>query len=143
MAAALDEVDLKLIAELKKDGRASMRALAERAHISRAGCYTRVERLHREGVITGYAAVTDPRRLGQGLAAYVYLKVTQNSWRTVSTELKQIPEIEHGGLVSGDNDLILFVRTRDADSLRDLVFERLQAMPDVLSTHTVLVFDEL
>ncbi|MBB4688986.1 DNA-binding Lrp family transcriptional regulator [Amycolatopsis jiangsuensis] len=143
MAAALDEVDLKLIAELKADGRASMRALAERAHISRAGCYTRVERLHREGVITGYAAVTDPRRLGQGLAAFVYLKVTQNSWRTVSAELKHIPEIEHGGLVSGDNDLILFVRTRDADSLRDLVFERLQAMPDVLSTHTVLVFDEL
>ncbi|GAA3548542.1 Lrp/AsnC family transcriptional regulator [Amycolatopsis ultiminotia] len=143
MAAALDEVDLKLIAELKADGRASMRALAERAHISRAGCYTRVERLHREGVITGYAAVTDPRRLGQGLAAFVYLKVTQNSWRTVSAALKHIPEIEHGGLVSGDNDLILFVRTRDADSLRDLVFERLQAMPDVLSTHTVLVFDEL
>ncbi|MFI5611121.1 Lrp/AsnC family transcriptional regulator [Amycolatopsis sp. NPDC051903] len=143
MAAALDEVDLKLIAELKADGRASMRALAERVHISRAGCYTRVERLHREGVITGYAAVTDPRRLGQGLAAYVYLKVTQNTWRTVSADLKNIPEIEHGGLVSGDNDLILFVRTRDADSLRDLVFERLQAMPDVLSTHTVLVFDEL
>ncbi|QRP50649.1 Lrp/AsnC family transcriptional regulator [Amycolatopsis sp. FDAARGOS 1241] len=143
MAAALDEVDLKLIAELKADGRASMRALAERVHISRAGCYTRVERLHREGVITGYAAVTDPRRLGQGLAAYVYLKVTQNTWRTVRADLKNIPEIEHGGLVSGDNDLILFVRTRDADSLRDLVFERLQAMPDVLSTHTVLVFDEL
>ena len=143
MAAALDEVDLKLIAELKADGRASMRALAERAHISRAGCYTRVERLHREGVITGYAAVTDPRRMGQGLSAYVYLKVTQNSWRTVRTALKQIGEIEHGGLVSGDNDLILFVRTRDADSLRDLVFERLQSMPDVLSTHTVLVFDEL
>ncbi|HEY2063054.1 Lrp/AsnC family transcriptional regulator [Amycolatopsis sp. NBC_01480] len=139
----LDEVDLKLIAELKADGRASMRALAERAHISRAGCYTRVERLHREGVITGYAAVTDPRRMGQGLSAYVYLKVTQNSWRTVRTALKQIAEIEHGGLVSGDNDLILFVRTRDADSLRDLVFERLQSMPDVLSTHTVLVFDEL
>lgn len=139
----LDEVDLKLIAELKADGRASMRALAERAHISRAGCYTRVERLHREGVITGYAAVTDPRRMGQGLSAYVYLKVTQNSWRTVRTALKQISEIEHGGLVSGDNDLILFVRTRDADSLRDLVFERLQSMPDVLSTHTVLVFDEL
>lgn len=143
MAAALDEVDLKLIAELKKDGRASMRTLAERVHISRAGCYTRVERLHREGVITGYTAVTDPRRLGQGLAAYVYLKVTQNTWRSVSADLKGIPEIEHGGLVSGDNDLILFVRTRDADSLRDLVFERLQAMPHVLSTHTVLVFDEL
>ena len=143
MAAALDEVDLKLIAELKADGRASMRALAERVHISRAGCYTRVERLHREGVITGYAAVTDPRRMGNGLSAYVYLKVTQNSWRTVRTALKQISEIAHGGLVSGDNDLILFVRTRDADSLRDLVFERLQSMPDVLSTHTVLVFDEL
>ncbi|WP_390623887.1 Lrp/AsnC ligand binding domain-containing protein [Fodinicola feengrottensis] len=45
--------------------------------------------------------------------------------------------------MSGDNDLVLFVRTRDAESLRDLVLERLQMMEDVLSTHTILVFDEL
>ncbi|HEX3779524.1 MAG TPA: Lrp/AsnC family transcriptional regulator [Pseudonocardiaceae bacterium] len=141
--AELDEVDLRLIAELKADGRVSMRALAERLHISRAGCYTRVERLQQDGIITGYAALTNPKLLGQGLSAYVYLKISQHSWQAVREVLNQIPEIEHGSLVAGENDLILFVRTRDADSLRDLVLYRLQRMDDVLSTRTELVFDEL
>src|SRR5258708_4287269 len=105
-----------------------MRLLAERVHISRAGCYTRVDRLRREGVITGYEAVVDPRRLGPSLSAHVYLKISQHSWKDVRKTLKLVPEIEHGALVSGENDLVLFVRTRDADSLRELVLDRLQAM---------------
>jgi DNA-binding Lrp family transcriptional regulator len=141
--ADLDEVDLRLIAELKADGRLSMRALAERLHISRAGCYTRVERLQQDGIITGYAALTNPKRLGQALSAYVYVRISQHSWQAVREVLHEMPEIEHGSLVAGENDLILFVRTRDADSLRDLVLYRLQRMEDVLSTRTELVFDEL
>jgi DNA-binding Lrp family transcriptional regulator len=139
----LDDVDRRIIAELSKDGRLSMRVLAERTHISRAGCYSRVNRLHREGVITGYAAVVDPRRTGSSLSAHVYLKISQHSWKDVRKALKRVPEVEHGALVSGENDIVLFIRTRDADSLRELVLDRLQTMDDVLSTHTVLVFDEL
>jgi DNA-binding Lrp family transcriptional regulator len=139
----LDDVDRRLIAELGKDGRLSMRLLAERVHISRAGCYSRVNRLHREGVILGYEAVVDPKRMGPSLSAHIYLKIRQHSWKDVRQALKRVPEVEHGTLVSGENDIVLFVRTRDADSLRDLVLNRLQTMDAVLSTHTVLVFDEL
>ncbi len=141
--AGLDPTDLRLIAELTADGRVSMRALAERLHISRAGCYSRVERLQQEGIITGYTALTDPKKLGQSLAAYVYVKVSQHSWQAVREMMAQVPEIEHGSLVAGENDLILFVRTTDTDSLRELVLFKLQSMPDVLSTRTELVFDEL
>ncbi len=141
--AAVDELDLRLIAELQADGRLPMRTLAERVHISRAACYSRVERLHSQGVITGYRATVDPARLGLALSAYVYLKISQHSWKAVRAALRQVPEVEHGSLVSGENDLVLFVRTRDAASLRDLVLHTLQTMEDVLSTQTVLVFDEL
>jgi DNA-binding Lrp family transcriptional regulator len=72
--AALDEVDQRLLDELVADGRLSMRALAERVHISRAGCYTRVERLQRDGIITGHTAIVDARRLGCTLLAHVYPK---------------------------------------------------------------------
>ena len=141
--ATLDALDRRLVAELQADGRISMRALAERMHISRAGCYARVERLRRDGVIKGYAALVDSRRLGRGLSAFVYVKIRQHSWKQVRRAMREVPEIEHGYLVTGDNDLLLFIRTRDADSLRELVLNQLQAMKDVQSTHTVLVFDEL
>jgi DNA-binding Lrp family transcriptional regulator len=141
--APLDQIDHRILEELRQDGRLSMRALAERVHISRAGCYARVERLRREGVITGFTAVIDPRRLGPSLSAHIYLRISQHSWKDVRHALARIPEIEHGQLVTGENDIVLFVRTRDAESLRALVLDRLQTMDGVLSTHTVLVFDEL
>jgi DNA-binding Lrp family transcriptional regulator len=54
-----------------------------------------------------------------------------------------IDEVEHAALVSGEYDLVLLVRTRDVGTLRDLVLTRLQDMPEVLSTQTVLIFDDL
>jgi DNA-binding Lrp family transcriptional regulator len=141
--AALDDTDRAIIHELRQDGRLSMRALAEKLHISRASAYSRVERLHGDGVITGYSATIDPERYGFGISAYVYLKISQHSWKAVRRRVLQIPEVWHGALVSGDNDLVVLVRTQDAASLRDLVLNTFQTMPDVLSTQTVLILDEL
>lgn len=140
---ALDATDRRIIAALRADGRVSMRALAEQLHVSRAGVYSRVERLQREGVIKGFTAVIDPQRCGLGISAYVYLKISQHSWKDVRERISRIPEVEHGALVSGENDLMLHVRTEDAMSLRDLVLDTFQTMPEVLSTQTVLIFDEL
>jgi DNA-binding Lrp family transcriptional regulator len=139
----LDDVDRAIVAALSKDGRMSMRALAATLHISRAGAYTRVQRLERAGVITGYAAQIDPQRYGHGLSAYVHLKIAQPAWKQLRTRLLAVPEVEHAALVSGDSDIVLLVRTRDTAALRELVLNSFQNMPEVLSTQTVLIFDEL
>jgi DNA-binding Lrp family transcriptional regulator len=141
--ASIDEVDRRIVAALRAEGRVSMRALAARLHISRASVYTRVERLERDGVITGYTATVDPQRYGNGLAAYVYLKITQQSWKSLGQRVLSIPEVDHGALVSGEHDIVLLVRTTDAASLRDLVLTRLQNLPEVQATRTELIFDEL
>ncbi len=141
--AVLDDTDRGIVDALVGDGRLSMRALAERLHISRAGVYARVERLERDGVITGYSAVIDPRRYGRPLSAYVNLKVAQRSWKTLSSRLLAIDDVEHATLVSGEYDIVLLVRTRDIGTLRDLVLNRLQDMPEVQSTQTLLIFDDL
>jgi len=120
-----------------------MRMLAERLHISRASAYTRVERLTKAGVLTGYTATIDPERYGYGISAYVYLKISQHSWKAVRRRISEIGEVWHCALVSGDNDLVLLVRTADAASMRELVLNTFQTMPDVLSTQTVLILDEL
>lgn len=141
--APLDDVDRRIVAALRADGRISMRALAAELHISRANAYSRVERLRRDGVITGYTATIDPQLYGYGLSAYVYLSIAQQSWKAVRRRVLGMPEVEHGALVSGEHDIVLLVRTRDMTSLRDFVLTRLQEMPEVQSTQTVLIFDEL
>lgn len=141
--AVPDETDRAIVEALRSDGRKSVRTLADELHISRATAYARLDRLHRDGVIVGYTARVDPERYGYGISAYVYLKISQHSWKAVRRRVQQIDAVWHAALVSGENDLVLLVRTHDAASLRDLVLNELQTMPDVLSTQTVLILDEI
>lgn len=138
----MDDIDRLIVEALRADGRLSMRALAERLRISRASAYARVGRLEREGVITGYAALVDPVRYGYALSAYVYLDIAQRSWKTVRGQLLRIPEVDHVALVSGGHDILLRVRARDAVDLRDVVLTKLQEIPEVRTTQTILIFEE-
>ncbi|MCX2968051.1 Lrp/AsnC family transcriptional regulator [Streptomyces sp. TRM70308] len=141
-ARPLDEVDRTILRILRADGRASIRAVAEQVHISRANAYARVARLVDDGVIRGFSARVDHERAGQGASAYVTLKIVQNTWRTVKEELRRLPGAVHMALVSGDFDVLLLVHTEDNRALRELVLTRIQAIPEVLSTRTLLVFEE-
>jgi len=141
-ARDLDDVDRRLLAELAKDGRLSIRALAERAHVSRANAYARVDRLIADGVITGFTAEVDPERAGLGTSAYVLLTIQQNTWREVAAALGELPYIQHFALVGGDFDVLALVRAPDNAALRHIVLERIQEIDGVRGTRTWLIFDE-
>jgi DNA-binding Lrp family transcriptional regulator len=144
MGEALDDTDRRILDELTLDGRLSVRALAERVNVSRAHAYNRIERLKELGVLEGFTAVVHPERSGLGTSAYVTLTVRQSSWRDLTERLRHVPEVKHMALVGGgDVDVILLVRTRDNEELRRVVLEVLQEVPGVLSTHTLLIFEDL
>nr|WP_232107817.1 Lrp/AsnC family transcriptional regulator [Streptomyces gossypiisoli] len=138
----LDAIDQDILRMLQADGRASIRSVAERVHVSRANAYARINRLVEDGVIRGFGARVDHERAGHGTSAYITLKIVQNSWRTVREQLRQLPGASHIALVGGDFDVLLLVHTPDNRALRELVLTRLQAIPEVLSTRTLLVFEE-
>ncbi|WCN84658.1 Lrp/AsnC family transcriptional regulator [Micromonospora sp. LH3U1] len=138
----MDEVDRRILDELVRDGRTSVRTLAERIHISRTNAYARVERLVRDGVITGFRAQVAPEAAGLGTSAYMALTIEQNTWRVVSAELARVRYVEHVALLGGDHDVLALVRAPDNAALRDVVLGRVQSIPGVLSTRTWLVFEE-
>ncbi|MGP3998550.1 Lrp/AsnC family transcriptional regulator [Streptomyces sp. 8N706] len=138
----LDAIDRAILRMLRTDGRASIRSVAERVHVSRANAYARINRLIDDGVIRGFSARVDQERAGQGASAYITLKIVQNSWRTVRKQLQELPGAAHIALVSGDFDVLLLVHTEDNRALRELVLTRIQSIPEVLSTRTLLVFEE-
>ncbi len=139
---SLDRIDRGILRLLQQDGRASIRSVAERVHVSRANAYARIARMVEDGVIRGFTARVDHERAGQGASAYITLKIVQNSWRTVRGQLLDLPGVEHIALVSGEFDVLLLVHTVDNRALRELVLNRIQSIPEVLGTHTLLVFDE-
>jgi DNA-binding Lrp family transcriptional regulator len=138
----LDAVDREILRLLRADGRASVRSVADQVHVSRANAYVRINRLVEDGVIRGFSARIDQERAGQGTSAYITLKIVQDSWRGVREQLQQLPGAAHMALVGGDFDVLLLVHAADNRALRDLVLTRIQAIPEVLSTRTLLVFEE-
>ncbi|GAA1439387.1 Lrp/AsnC family transcriptional regulator [Leifsonia poae] len=138
----MDEIDSRIVDALRADGRASITAVADAAHVSRANAYTRLARLLDEGVITGFTAKVDPARSGRGSSAYVTMRVEQSSWHELRDRLRSIPEVEHFALVGGDFDVILLVRARDNEDLRRVVLEELPAIPSVRDTKTSLIFED-
>jgi len=139
----VDEVDRAIVAALQADGRVSMRRLAEQLHISRANVYARLDRLRRTRVITGFTATVAPEALGLVTSAHVSVTIEQNSWRDVAAALRELPGVQRVTLVGADFDVLVLVRTRDNHELRDLVLERIQAVPGVKATRTWLIFDEI
>lgn len=140
--APIDQIDSQILDALERDGRLSMRQLAEEVHISRANAYARVERLTESGVITGFTAVVDPVGRGLGTSAYLTMNVQQTDWRAIHRQLRALPGIEHIALVGGEFDVVMLVRARDNSDLRRLVLDEIQGIPGVLSTRTLLVFEE-
>lgn len=141
-AGGLDEVDRRIVRELVRDARISVRALAERVHVSRANAYSRLDRLLATGVIEGFTARVSPERVGLGTSAYVSVAIEQNSWRDVASQLGTLPYVEHVALVGGDFDVLVLVRAPSNAALRDVVLERIQGVPGVKATRTWLIFEE-
>lgn len=138
----LDATDRRIVEVLGKDGRMSIRALAQTLHISRANAYARVERLLSSGVIRGFRAEIDPNTVGLATSAFVTINLHQGDWRDVNTRLRAVPGIVHIALVGGEFDVIVLVRARDNADLRRIVLDEIHGIPGVVSTHTLLVFEE-
>ena len=139
----LDETDRRILEELTRDARQSVTALASRVHISRAHAYERIKRLPEHGVILRYTAVIDPVRAGLEASAYVTVRLQQNTWPSLCARLRELPQVHHVSLVGGTFDVMLLVRARSTTELRDVIFARIQPMPEVVDTQTFLIFEDV
>ncbi|MBJ7608981.1 MAG: Lrp/AsnC family transcriptional regulator [Candidatus Dormibacteraeota bacterium] len=142
-APRLDAVDREILQVLAEDARISVAALAERAGISRAAAYTRLDTLRDSGVIDGFSVRVNPARAGLGVTAIVLISGRQPAWRSLRRRLVSMPEIEYCAFTTGEYDALLVVRVPDVETLRDVVLERLQASEEIRATQTIFVLDEL
>ena len=139
----VDEVDRRLLDLLRADGRLSVNELATRVSISRANAYQRLARLRETGVLRRVTIEVDPKLLGLEVTAFVLADIDQHKWRDLAPRLLELPGVEYLGFTTGTFDLVLLVRAPDMETLRDVVLERLQSMPEIRSTQTSFVLEEL
>src|SRR3974390_230845 len=80
----LDDIDVRLLAELQQDGRQTVVELAERVGLSATPCARRIHQLEQAGIIRGYAAAIDPARLGLKVRAFVQVKLERHTDENVA-----------------------------------------------------------
>jgi Lrp/AsnC family leucine-responsive transcriptional regulator len=117
----IDATDRKIIAELVSDGRVSLAELGRRVSLSSPAVAERVQRLERAGIITGYRAELDLRRLGYQLTAIVRIKPAPGQLPRIPELAAEIPEISECHRITGEDCFFLKVHLRSIDELGGLL----------------------
>ncbi|HJQ41953.1 MAG TPA: Lrp/AsnC family transcriptional regulator [Jatrophihabitantaceae bacterium] len=135
---SLDEIDLRIATALLKDGRATLRSLADATGLSVSAVQARVRRLESDGVIRGYLADVDPEALGLPLAAIVAVTpLDPASEYDIPERLAGLPEVQSCHSVAGEDSFVLFVRVGSPTALEALIRD-IRRRADV-STRTTVV----
>jgi Lrp/AsnC family leucine-responsive transcriptional regulator len=136
----ISENDARILEILQRDGRRPYADLGAEVGISGPSAHERVKKLESRGVITGYAAIVDPRAVGYDILAFSWIIQAPG---TISIDLTEmfaaIPEIEECHHITGEADYLIKVRARDTRDL-ERVLRAVRATPNVFQTETDVVF---
>ena len=117
----IDDTDRKILGELGANGRLSLAELGRRVSLSSPAVAERVQRLERDGVITGYRAVIDPRALGYQLTAIVRIKPAPGLLARIPELADQIPEVGECHRITGEDCFYVTLYLRSIDELSGLL----------------------
>lgn len=138
-ALSIDQLDVRLIAELRGSPRIGVVELSRRLGVARGTVQSRLERLVESGVITGFGPDLDLEKIGFGVKAYVTIEVKQGVIDAEMVEaLSAIPEVLEVYSVAAQGDLLCQTVARSNEHLMR-VLERVLAIPGTARTSTAIV----
>jgi len=130
----MDRIDKNILAELQRDGRLSITELSERVGLSISPCHRRVRALEESGAIKGYKAVLEPKLIGLGFSAIVFVTIKEGDKKTIEVFEKaivDIPQIIQAQRLFGDPDFLLHIVADDLSAYQLFYDEQLTAVPGV------------
>ena len=132
--------------ELQQDARPTNVELAQKVHLSPSACLRRVRRLEELGVITGYRAEIDRRRIGLGVLAFVRVDTERDnadSIRALEDAIRGLPEVIACHYISGAGTFELQVLVPDLDAYSRWTMETLFKLPNIKDLHTSFSLGEV
>jgi Lrp/AsnC family leucine-responsive transcriptional regulator len=135
----LDNIDIDIIETLQKAGRTKRGELADQVGLSIPSISERLLKLEQHGIIKGYHAVLDPRKLGLEVTAYIFL-ISESSTHypdVIKLAVKK-EEILECHAITGEGSHLLKVRVANMSRLERLLSE-IQSWPGIKNTNTDIV----
>ena len=139
----IDKLDKKILSILSKNARIPFKDVAAECGVSRAAIHQRVQHLIAGGVITGSSFDVNPKSIGYNTCTYVGMNLERgNMYKDVVEKLQDIPEIVECHFTTGPYTMLLKVYARDNEQLMDLLNNKMQMIPGVVSTETLISLDQ-
>ncbi|GGG65464.1 AsnC family transcriptional regulator [Salipiger pallidus] len=142
----IDAVNARLLTLLQEDGRMANAKLADHLGMSETPCWRRLKRLEESGIIEGYQANLNRRKLGLGVMAFVQLRCSEHD-QAATAEFQRIVEATPNILAchntTGADDFLLIVVARDLDDYSAFVDSTLRQLPGVTSIRSNLSLKEM
>lgn len=132
------DLDLKIIAELKKDGRASLRTIGKRLGTSTTTVASRIHAMEKGGVIRGFRPLLDYRKLGLDITAVTLVKAMGGKIPSLMRDLMADPQLTHVYEITGEFDLLVIGKFRDTDSMNREI-KKLLSHKAIKETNTSIV----
>jgi Lrp/AsnC family transcriptional regulator, leucine-responsive regulatory protein len=135
----LDEIDLRLVEELRHNARTPFAVLARRVELSPPAVHERITKLEQNCVIRAYRAEVAPEPIGLGITALIGLQeVAAPDSEALIEALDAMEEVETCYFVAGEESFLIKVRAATMLDLEHLVV-RLSRVPGVARTRTTVV----
>lgn len=139
----LDRYDRRILQLLQMDGRLSNQDLADRIGLSPSPCLRRVRVLEESGLIRGYRAMVDAKKIGLTLMALIHISMDRHTAERFShfeSSIEEIPEVLECLLITGQEaDYQLKVIVRDLDAYQDLLLNKITRIKGVSGVHSSFV----
>lgn len=143
MTEVLDRYDRQILQILQKHGRISNQELAEAIKLSPSPTLRRVKQLEEAGLIDGYVALLNAKKLGLTLMAFIGIsmdKHTPERFNALESTLSQYPEVLECHLITGQSaDYLLKVIVKDMDAYQQFLLQKLTRIEGVTGVHTSFV----
>ncbi|UWQ47755.1 Lrp/AsnC family transcriptional regulator [Leisingera aquaemixtae] len=126
----LDQRDLDILRVLSTEGRITKAALADRIGLSPTPCWDRLKKLEQAGLIEGYGARINLRKLAPHVTVFVAAEIadhTAASFRAFEAAMQRYDEVTACWALGGGFDYLLQIVTRDIDAYQRLIDEMLDA----------------
>lgn len=133
----------RILSVLEEDAQASCGEIANRADVSKPTVRKYVSKLEEEGVIVGYSADVDPKKLATRSIAMVGMDVDSGQYVAATRALKGLDAVEALYTSSGDHMLMAEVRAEDGDELGDVINDQLLAVDGVTAAHPSVLQERL
>ena len=138
-----DSTEDRILAVLEEDAQASYAEIANRAQVSKPTVRKYIDKLERDGVIIGYSADIDPKKLSGRSIALVGIEVDSGRYVEATRKLEALDEIESLYSSSGDHMLMAEVRAPDGNAVGEVISEQILTVEGVTAAHPSFLQERL